>query len=187
MITADSLRDLLKYGERLTLECKKAENHVPNSVWETYSAFANTVGGTILFGVEEHQKEKDPGKRFTIANIENPQARMKEFWDTIHNTNKVNISILRDVDVGTCVVDGKTIIWIEVPQADYTRCESGAFLFRRVSAETVGESAASGEGEGTAAAVSGGDPADIAAKGRGHVPALYPDGWHPLAAEAIRP
>ena len=121
MITADSLRDLLKYGEKLTLECKKAESHVPNSVWETYSAFANTVGGTILFGVEEHQKEKDPEKRFTIANIENPQARLKEFWDTIHNSNKVNISILRDADVGTCVVDGKTIIWIEVPQADYTQ------------------------------------------------------------------
>lgn len=32
MITADSLRDLLKYGEKLTLECKKAESHVPNSV-----------------------------------------------------------------------------------------------------------------------------------------------------------
>lgn len=121
MITADSLRDLLKYGEKLTLECKKAESHVPNSVWETYSAFANTVGGTILFGVEEHQKEKDPEKHFTIANIENPQARLKEFWDTIHNSNKVNISILRDADVGTCVVDGKTIIWIEVPQADYTQ------------------------------------------------------------------
>ena len=121
MITADSLRDLLKYGEKLTLECKKAESHVPNSVWETYSAFANTVGGTILFGVEEHLKEKDPEKRFTIANIDNPQARIKEFWDTIHNSNKVNISILRDADVGTCVVDGKTIIWIEVPQADYTQ------------------------------------------------------------------
>lgn len=121
MITADSLQDLLKYGEKLTLECKKAESHVPNSVWETYSAFANTVGGTILFGVEEHLKEKDPEKRFTIANIDNPQARLKEFWDTIHNSNKVNISILRDADVGTCVVDGKTIIWIEVPQADYTQ------------------------------------------------------------------
>ncbi len=121
MVTPESLWDLLRYGERLTLECKKAESHVPNSVWETYSAFANTVGGTILFGVEEHTRETDPEKRFTIANIDNPQARMKEFWDTIHNSNKVNISILRDADVGTCVIDGKTIIWIEVPQADYTQ------------------------------------------------------------------
>ena len=33
----------------------------------------------------------------------------------------MNISILRDSDVGTCDIDGKTIIWIDVPQADYTQ------------------------------------------------------------------
>jgi predicted HTH transcriptional regulator len=121
MVTPENLWDLLKYGERLTLECKKAESNVPASVWETYSAFANTVGGTILFGIEEHPKEKDPGKRFTIANIDRPQARLKEFWDIINNSNKVNINILRSTDVGTCVIDGKTIIWIEVPQAEYAQ------------------------------------------------------------------
>ena len=121
MVTPDSLWDLLKYGERITLECKKAESNVPNSVWETYSAFANTAGGTIIFGIEEHNKEKDPEKRFTISSIENPQARIKEFWDNINNSKKVNVNILRDSDVGTCEINGKTIIWIEVPQADYTQ------------------------------------------------------------------
>ena len=121
MVTPENLPDLLKYGEHLTLECKKAENTLPNAVWETYSAFANTVGGTILFGIEERRNERDPAKRFSIVNIENPQARLKEFWDTANNSKKVNINILRDADVGTCVIDGKTIIWIEVPQADYTQ------------------------------------------------------------------
>ena len=121
MVTPENFWDLLKYGEHLTLECKKAESHVPLSVWETYSAFANTVGGTILFGVEEHRRETDLEKRFTVVNIENPQARIKDFWDTINSNTKVSISILRDTDVGTCVIDGKTIIWIEVPQADYTQ------------------------------------------------------------------
>ena len=32
-----SIAELLKYGERITLECKKAENSLPKSVWETYS------------------------------------------------------------------------------------------------------------------------------------------------------
>ncbi len=121
MFTENEIQNLLKYGEHLTLECKKSESLLPNSVWETYSAFANTIGGTILFGVEEHRKEKDPSKRFSIAKIENPQARLKDFWDTINNPKKVNINILRDSDVGTCEVDGKTIIWIKVPQADYTQ------------------------------------------------------------------
>lgn len=34
---------LLQIGERITFECKKAEEHIPKSVWETYSSFANTI------------------------------------------------------------------------------------------------------------------------------------------------
>ena len=121
MVTAENFWDLLQYGEHITLECKKAEGTIPRSIWETYSSFANTFGGTILLGVDEDTKEKDFKKRFTISNIENPQARLKEFWDTVNNTEKVNVNLLRDADVGTCVIEGKTIIWIEVPQADYTQ------------------------------------------------------------------
>ena len=55
----EAISDLLKYGERITLECKKAENNLPKSVWETYSSFANTNGGTILFGIEENMKAED--------------------------------------------------------------------------------------------------------------------------------
>lgn len=43
-----NIKDTLLAGERVTLECKKATNGVPSSLWDTYSAFANTYGGTIL-------------------------------------------------------------------------------------------------------------------------------------------
>ncbi|MGM9842500.1 MAG: helix-turn-helix domain-containing protein, partial [Candidatus Limisoma sp.] len=46
--------DIIQQGERVTLECKQAKRSVPNSLWDTYSAFANTYGGTILLGVVEH-------------------------------------------------------------------------------------------------------------------------------------
>ena len=45
------IKTILATGERVMLECKKAQHSVPNSLWDTYSAFANTYGGTILLGV----------------------------------------------------------------------------------------------------------------------------------------
>lgn len=118
MISSEDIRELLKYGERITLECKDSRSEISKSVWETYSSFANTCGGVILLGVEEHMSEANIEKRFTFTDIKNPEIRIKEFWDTI-NSSKVSVNILLDDNVGYCDVDGHTVIWIEVPQADY--------------------------------------------------------------------
>lgn len=117
-MTASEILEMLKYGEHIHLECKKAEPTLPNSVWETYSSFANTDGGLILFGVEEHMKEIDFDRRFSFVPINNPAQRIKDFWNTI-NSDKVSSNILVDANVGTCEVKGATIIWINVPQANY--------------------------------------------------------------------
>ena len=117
-MNSTEILDLLRYGENINLECKKAESNLPNSVWETYSSFANTDGGIILFGVEEHRKEIDFDKRFTFVSISNPVQRIVDFWNTI-NSEKVSANILVDADVGTCDVNGCTIIWIRVPIANY--------------------------------------------------------------------
>lgn len=82
------IRSILQDGERVALECKSAQKGIPNSMWETYSAFANTYGGTILLGVVEHLDEHDKSKRFEITGVNDTEKMRKDLWNTINNKGK---------------------------------------------------------------------------------------------------
>ncbi|WP_035040247.1 AlbA family DNA-binding domain-containing protein [Catonella morbi] len=51
------LKSLIYQGEKVDIECKKAEGNIPKSVYESYSAFANTKGGYIILGILEDKSK----------------------------------------------------------------------------------------------------------------------------------
>lgn len=106
------ISNIQKYKENNRIEAKKALGGLPKSIWETYSAFANTLGGVILLGVEEYAD-----KTFHPVNLPNPEKMVEEFWEIINKSDKVNVNILSDQNVVIHDVDGNRIIAITVPRA----------------------------------------------------------------------
>lgn len=101
-----------EYREDNRMEVKKAEGGLPNSLWDSYSAFANCYGGIIILGV----KELKNGSWITTG-LENAHKLVKDFWNLINNSKKVSINLLRDEDVQVYNVCGNTVIVINVPRA----------------------------------------------------------------------
>lgn len=112
------LKSLIYQGEKVDIECKKAESKVPTSAYESYSAFANTKGGFIILGVKEDKTKTNPEQRFVLQGIENPEKQREDFWNTI-NGSKVNVNILKDENVYVVEEDGISLIVIHVPRAEF--------------------------------------------------------------------
>ena len=106
------LKKFDSYQEDNRMEVKKANDGLPVSMWETYSAFANSSGGVIILGV----KEKSDGS-WETSGLKNEKELLKSFWNTINNPNKISENLLTDKDVQVFEKDGDTILVINVPKA----------------------------------------------------------------------
>lgn len=111
--TIIDVKHLEKYRENNRIEAKKSLGGLPKSLWETYSAFANTLGGIILLGVEER---KD--KSFLLHNLPDTQSLLQEFWSIARDETKVSVNILKEEHVQVIESNGKRQIAITVPRAE---------------------------------------------------------------------
>ena len=106
------LQHLEQYRENNRIEAKKALGGLPHSIWETYSAFANALGGIILLGVEEY---KD--KSLHPVDLPDPEGLVREFWDRLNDPHTASVNILLNRDVRIETVEGNHMIVITVPRA----------------------------------------------------------------------
>ena len=101
-----------QYREDNRIEAKKATGGLPESIWETYSAFANTLGGVILLGVEE-----DRNKNQHAVDLPDPQWLADEFLRKVNDPKIASANILSPEDIQFKTVDGNDLVLIYVPQA----------------------------------------------------------------------
>ncbi len=117
-MTQQELAKLLGSYEWRDIEFKEARREVPGNAYETVSAFANTEGGRLVFGV----READGGLEVVgVLDVDKVQG---DFLSTLRQRNK--ISVLLPVREQLARHGGKDLLIFHVPEAH--RSEKPVFL-----------------------------------------------------------
>ena len=103
-----------KMREGVNFEAKRCSDKLPKDFWPTYSAFANTFGGTIVLGLSEDPADK---RKLIATGVENPDSVVDDLWSLLNNPIKVNVNLLLNDDISVEKVDGVDVIVVTVPRA----------------------------------------------------------------------
>ena len=108
-MTKEDLLQKLSGIEWDDFECKRAQEKLPDDVWSTVSAFSNTSGGWIVFGV------KQQGKLFEINGVNNGEKTESDFLNTLRNGQKFNMRL--SATGKKYIFDGKLVLAFFVPSS----------------------------------------------------------------------
>lgn len=111
---SEEIKRLVAKSENAAVEFKRARGGVPADFWPSYSSFANTDGGVIILGV----REKD-GKR-EIEGLVNTEKIVADLWNAVNNPDKISANVLFNESIYPVDVDGKAVVFVEVPRAERT-------------------------------------------------------------------
>lgn len=113
--TKEYIKRLIDGAENAEVEFKSAKGGLPESFWESFSAFANTNGGIIVLGVREKNGKFIPDG----LTKEQIVTYKKRFWDCAHNKEKVSATMLTEHDVIEGEMDGNEFLVFRIPRASY--------------------------------------------------------------------
>ena len=108
-MTREELLDRLQKYEWSDIEFKQARRGVPQNAYKTVSAFANTAGGWLVFGVRE------AGGSFEVVGVVEVDKVQRDFLSTLRAGDKLNRVIAAEADAHE--VDGKTLLVFHVPES----------------------------------------------------------------------
>lgn len=122
-MTKEELFEKLEDIEWEDFEVKAAGRGLPKTTWETVSAFSNTSGGWLVFGVTQTKAGYD------ITGVDRPEKIEQDFMTTLRGEkfNRKIHSISRKY-----VIDGKTVLAFYIPMAEtkpvYFNAQSNTFI-----------------------------------------------------------
>lgn len=107
-MTRDELLKRLSLYEWNDFEVKRAQTEVPPDAYKTVSAFANTRGGSLVFGVRQ------AGGAFEILGVIDVDKVQNDFITTLRGTSKFNIPL--NVHEKALELAGKQVLVFYVPE-----------------------------------------------------------------------
>ena len=114
-MTQDELLERLRGHEWTDFECKRARQDVPDGAYETVSAFANTEGGWLVFGISESQGQFEA----TGVAPDAVQRVQDAFLTTLRGGQKLNQTIAAEPHAYT--LDGRRILAFRIPECGRLR------------------------------------------------------------------
>lgn len=121
-MTIEEMKRMINTGEKIDVEFKKSENGLNKDIYETVCSFNNRNGGHIFLGVE------DKTRKIVGINPEAVDKIKKDFTTAINNANKINPPMY--LTPQDHIIDGKTIIYIRVPEGTQLRRLNGRIMDR---------------------------------------------------------
>lgn len=98
----------LKQTETISIETKTANKGTPEKYYDTISSFANTIGGTILFGVQEVKHKNKT--TFEIVGVRNVNDLQKSITNLCSNEFE---PVIRP-DISVIDIDGSKVVAVRV-------------------------------------------------------------------------
>lgn len=115
-ITLETILAAAKVGEDMDWEFKSARGGLPKSLWETYSAMANTDGGSIVLGASE----KKQGIRLDGLSGEQAEQYRRDLWAILSNRGKVSTNLLNNDDLNLVPLGDAFLLVLRVRRAERT-------------------------------------------------------------------
>lgn len=111
-MTKDELLERLKGYEWDDIEFKRGQHGVPDDAYSTVSAFANTAGGWLVFGVKQEKGQ------FVVLGVEDVDKVQNDFLSCLRARGKLNHPI--DAHGALYNIDGRIVLAFFIPEQPRT-------------------------------------------------------------------